>query len=72
MPNVYEILPKVTVISARGGYEAMFPGNCHQWKMHAFLETQKDLESSTITNLVALGDSHIEMDAAHHLATYMI
>jgi len=69
LPTVHELLPQVKIISARGGYEALYPGNSHQWKIEAFLETQRDLEHSPITNILALGDSHIEMDAAHHLAT---
>ena len=37
--------------------------------MQAFLKTQDDLDEAHITNIVCLGDSNIEMDAAHHLAT---
>ena len=44
-------------------------GDSHEWKMKAFLECMKVMDADAITNLIALGDSHIEMDAAHHLAT---
>lgn len=37
--------------------------------MHAFLETIDHLELSAVTNLIALGDSHMELDAAQHLGT---
>ena len=37
--------------------------------MQAFLQTLKELELGAVTNLIALGDSKIEMDAAKHLAT---
>ena len=36
--------------------------------MHAFLETQQVIDEAMITNIIALGDSMMEMDAAHHLA----
>jgi len=39
-----------------------------KWKLYAFLETQSELNNGNIKNLVALGDSMMEMDAAHHLA----
>jgi len=32
--------------------------------MHAFLDTLDVLEISAVTNLIALGDSHMELDAA--------
>ena len=39
-----------------------------QWKLHAFLETQESINEGLITNIIALGDSMMELDAAHHLA----
>ena len=69
LPKVSELIPQIKVLSARTSYESMFPGNSHEWKMRAFLQTLKDLEMGAVTNLIALGDSKIEMDAAKHLAT---
>ena len=68
MPKVYEVFDKVKIISAREKYERMFPGNPNEWKVQAFLLTGEDLEESTITNLVVMGDSKIEMDAGAVLA----
>jgi len=31
-PEVFEILNKVTIVSARGEYEKMYPGDSRQWK----------------------------------------
>ena len=70
LPSVVPLLKKVKIISARGEYEGKFPGNFEQWKVHAFLNTEKQLSSDVVTNIIALGDSHVEMVAAHHLATY--
>mmetsp|Transcript_8869 Transcript_8869/g.6627 ORF Transcript_8869/g.6627 Transcript_8869/m.6627 type:complete len:99 (+) Transcript_8869:896-1192(+) len=68
MPSIVPILDKITVISARARYECHFPGEVNKWKLNAFLETQRDLDEAMITNLIALGDSQMEMDAAHNLA----
>lgn len=68
MPTVAPILDKITIISARSKYEAHFPRDVTQWKLHAFLETQANIDDAMITNIIALGDSMMEIDAAHHLA----
>lgn len=65
IPGLLKTLQKVKIISARGDYEHAFPGNYSEWKIQAFLEVQRQLNSEIITNLVALGDSNIEMDAVH-------
>lgn len=62
------LLAKITIISARTKYESYFPTEVAQWKLHAFLETQEIISEAMITNIVALGDSMMEIDAAHHLA----
>ena len=90
MPGLAEDLPNVEIISARGAFEAAFPGDSHAWKMHAFLQVcdhaqrtpcgsstdhsfwprvqvQNKLQLEAVTNLVSVGDSHIEMDAVHLL-----
>lgn len=68
LPKVYPLLEKITIISARTKYESFFPQDVSQWKLHAFLETQVIINQASITNIVALGDSMMEIDAAHHLA----
>ena len=68
LPSVYPTLSKVKIISARSEYEDLYPGDSHEWKMQAFLQTLRDMDLNAITNLVALGDSNIEMEAAKHLA----
>ena len=68
LPKVAPLLAKITIISARTKYESYFPTEVAQWKLHAFLETQEIISEAMITNIVALGDSMMEIDAAHHLA----
>lgn len=65
VPGLINTLHKLKIISARGDYEHAYPGNYSEWKIQAFLEVQRQLDSEIITNLVALGDSNIEMDAVH-------
>ncbi len=67
--SVEPLLEKVSIISARGEFEGQFPGNFEQWKVHAFGKLEKSLAPEAITNIVALGDSQVEMVAAHHLAS---
>ena len=67
IPGVAAVLQKITVVSARAEYEAKFPDNYHQWKVEAFMEMTKTFDTGTITNLICLGDSMIEIDAAHTL-----
>jgi hypothetical protein len=40
-----------------------------EWKIHAFLEAQHKLETQAITNIIAIGDSNIELEAAYNLAS---
>jgi len=35
--------------------------------MHSFLQVQNKLQMEAVTNLLSVGDSHIEMDAVHLL-----
>ncbi|KAH8740241.1 hypothetical protein FG386_001516 [Cryptosporidium ryanae] len=67
MPDIVNVLSSLTVISARSKYEQKYPGDYHKWKLNAFLEIHKKLNSETITNLISIGDSIIEMEAVHIL-----
>jgi hypothetical protein len=68
-PSVKQLLEKVTIVSARGDYESMYPGDSRMWKIQAFLKMQKQHDPNLVTNLICLGDSFIEMEAAHVLAS---
>jgi len=67
MPGLSKPLKQIEVISARAGFENAFPGDSHAWKMHSFLQVQNKLQMEAVTNLISVGDSHIEMDAVHLL-----
>ncbi|KEP67336.1 UNVERIFIED_CONTAM: hypothetical protein HHA_223870 [Hammondia hammondi] len=65
LPGLVPLLQKAPIISARNRFEAVFPGEYHQWKVQAFLEVRRQLNREIITNLISVGDSVIEMDAVH-------
>ncbi len=62
-------MDKVTIVSARGEFESLYPGDSRMWKIQAFLKMTNTLDTSLVTNLICLGDSFIEMEAAHILAS---
>jgi len=66
MPSLKTALKNVPIISARTEHEGECP-DARQWKNRAFLELGKKLDTSIVTNLVAVGDSNFEMDAVHLL-----
>jgi hypothetical protein len=68
VPDILPVLEKVRVISARGRFEDQFPGQVSQWKLNAFLEVQKQMDSQVVANLIALGDAQFEMEATHAMA----
>ena len=67
-PSILPLLQKITIISARGAYEAKFPNDSRRWKVEAFLDMQKKFNSELVTNILCLGDSFIEIEAGHLLA----
>lgn len=67
-PSLKNIIKKVSIVSARGEFEKEFPGDSRMWKIQAFLNMQKNFDSNLITNIICLGDSFIEMEAAQILA----
>ena len=68
-PKIVPFLGKIEVISARGEFENVFPGNSRQWKIEAFLELKKTLNVQLVTNIICLGDSLFEMEAGRILAS---
>lgn len=73
LPGLIPTLEQITVISARAHFEESFPCDPFAWKRACFreiLETRRrqrpDEASYDGLNLVVLGDSPAEMEAAHH------
>jgi hypothetical protein len=69
MPEVLPALEAVRVISARSEYEPAYPGEVAMWKLQAFLQIQRQLgDDQAITNVVSVGDSDFESDAAQAMS----
>merc|ERR1711972_542286 len=64
-PRVLPLLSQINVVSARRKYERTFPGDVFAWKRETFREVLAGRkETSGGMNLVVLGDSPAEMEAA--------
>lgn len=74
VPHLTSTLDRIEVISARALYEHSFPGDPFAWKRAAFQKILEKHRKSKMcgpedgTNLIVLGDSPAEMEAAHHAA----
>jgi len=70
IPGLLPTLEKIRIISARSRYgkSGAIPSDVGQWKIDTFKDLQKELDIPGVTNLIAIGDSHYEMEAAHVMA----
>jgi hypothetical protein len=68
-PKIVDILSKIKIISARGEYEKIYPGNSRQWKIQAFLNLLNYVDVKLVTNIICVGDSLFEMEAGRILAS---
>ena len=57
----------VKIISARTMYDKLYPNNPMRWKIEAFLSIRADMRDVEVSNLIVLGDSVFEMEAARIL-----
>eukprot|EP00391_Amoebophrya_sp_Ameob2_P007634 CAMPEP_0178992026 /NCGR_PEP_ID=MMETSP0795-20121207/5871_1 /TAXON_ID=88552 /ORGANISM="Amoebophrya sp., Strain Ameob2" /LENGTH=414 /DNA_ID=CAMNT_0020683833 /DNA_START=377 /DNA_END=1624 /DNA_ORIENTATION=- len=67
LPDVVPLLAKLPILSARA-WEKEFDVSI--WKTMAFREISKKMDARPITNLVAIGDSIFEINAAHDMARH--
>jgi len=67
-PRVLQLLQQISVISARRKYELQCPGDVFAWKRETFREVLQARQARPATcsglNLIVLGDSPSEMEAA--------
>eukprot|EP01083_Nonionella_stella_P049195 131210_1 len=63
MPNVFQYLQSVNILSARSTYEADFPEAPSKWKVEAFNHTLKSIPAQHSKNVISLGDSQAEREA---------
>lgn len=67
MPQLAPQLGEIEVIYARDRYEALFPDQPSEWKARTFLDMARTLDARARANVVSLGDSEYELDAARLL-----
>jgi hypothetical protein len=63
-PKLKHLIKNINIISARGLYERVFPYNSKKWKIHTFLDIQKNMQLNILTNFICIGDSDIEIEAS--------
>ena len=68
-PNVYELIKKIKIISARDLYEEKYPNDYKIWKVKAFNDIIKNYSLNLPTNIMSFGDSSYEIDAAFDIAS---
>lgn len=68
-PEVSKLLNQVKILSARGMFEKKYPGDMKQWKIMAFDEILKTIDTKLVTNLICCGDSIMEIEAVHIFAS---
>ena len=66
-PDIFELLSKIKIISARGLFENKYPKNFKAWKIISFNEIIKKYNKNLPTNIICFGDSSYEIEAAHGL-----
>lgn len=72
LPGLVPLLERIVVMSARAMFEDAYPGDPFSWKRQAFKHIMKCRRAQhphvTGVNLIVLGDSPAEMEAAHSSA----
>jgi len=69
LPKTFSVINEnhITIISARSCYEGVYPEEKQRWKHEAFLSLVPQYDKEIATNLVCIGDSSVEIDAAYRL-----
>lgn len=68
-PSVVTLLETITIIYAREDYEKIYPNDSCIWKIKAFLEMYQKIDVKKKINIICIGDSFIEIEAAKALKT---
>lgn len=69
LPMTYKFIKssQISVISARSEYEKLYPNEPKRWKQEAFLVLKEKLDCSVLTNIICVGDSTAELEAAQQV-----
>ena len=69
-PSIFSLLEKVKVVSSRAVYEMKYPKDYKKWKIESFKDLLKFYNCNLLTNIISIGDSTYEIEAAHVLGSY--
>ena len=67
-PKVIQLFNKIRIISARDAYENEFPNQTKFWKLAVFMDIANLYNKNVVTNIISIGDSSIENEAASKLS----
>ena len=67
-PKVIQLFNKIRIISARDAYENQFPNQTKFWKLAVFMDIANLYNKNLVTNIISIGDSSIENEAAFKLS----
>lgn len=67
-PKVIQLFNKIRIISARDAYENQFPNQTKFWKLAVFMDIANLYNKNVVTNIISIGDSSIENEAASKLS----
>ena len=67
-PKVIQLFNKIRIISARDAYENQFPNQTKFWKLASFIDIANLYNKNLVTNIISIGDSSIENEAAFKLS----
>ena len=68
-PKVIQLFNKIRIISARDAYENQFPNQTKFWKLASFIDIANLYNKNLVTNIISIGDSFIENEAAFKLSS---
>eukprot|EP00347_Sterkiella_histriomuscorum_P011838 403370911 len=74
LPKTYEYITtqNITTVSARSRYEKQYEHHNVLWKIFAFQDILRDyLQPDTLTNLISIGDSDVEIAASYDMASLL-
>lgn len=69
-PLLMPLMNQIKIISAREENQMKYPGNDRMWKIISFMNIVKNYNCNKVTNIVCIGDSPIEMEAAKKLSSH--
>ena len=68
-PEVFPLLKKIKIISARDLYEEQFPNDQKTWKLLTFVNIKNYFNINKLINIICIGDAIFEIEASELLAS---